>query len=235
MKILIVGGGSEIAESIINYHIDNGDDVSIIEHPSNKDNIVIEDELVTKYFLDVTNYSEVRNFFKYLNLPFQKLYFLVGTNIFKDVLSVTNDDWDYIMNTNLKSFFFLSQAFSKKLISSKSEGNIVCIGSQHGVVANGLRAPYCTSKAGLIHLTKALALEYSVYNILVNCVSPTYILTEKSKEFLNHPNVKKEFLTKIPLKKYILPKEVAECCIFLNNSSSITGHNLIIDGGYSIW
>ncbi|CAG7915068.1 SDR family NAD(P)-dependent oxidoreductase [Mammaliicoccus sciuri] len=235
MRILIVGAGSEIAENIVKYHVDNKDDVSIIDHPSNKNKLMIDTESVSKYFLDVNNYSEVNNFFDSLDKFFEKLYFLVGTNIFKDVFSVTNNDWDYVMDTNLKSFFFFSQFFAKKLIDSKKGGNIVCIGSQHGVVANGLRAPYCTSKGGLIHLTKVLALEYSIYNILVNCVSPTYMLTEKSKEFLNNSNVKKEFLTKIPLKKYVSPEEVADCCIFLNNSSSITGHNLIIDGGYSIW
>ncbi|MBY7665194.1 SDR family NAD(P)-dependent oxidoreductase [Staphylococcus agnetis] len=232
MKVLIVGAGSEIAENIVKYHINHKDDVSIIDHPSNKNNFVMDNEFVCKYFIDVTDYSEVKGFFDALDKPFEKLYFLVGTNIFKDVFSVTNSDWDHIMNTNLKSFFFFSQFFAKKL---RRKGNIVCIGSQHGVVANGLRAPYCTSKGGLIHLTKVLALEYSVYSIRVNCVSPTYILTEKSKNFLNNDNVKKEFLTKIPLQKYVSPEEVADCCIFLNNSSSITGHNLIIDGGYSIW
>ncbi|HDD0571706.1 TPA: SDR family oxidoreductase [Staphylococcus aureus] len=235
MKVLIVGGGSEIAKNIVKYHIANNDDVSIIDHPSNKNNLVFDNKLINVYFIDVTKYSEVNAFFESLIEPFEKLYFLVGTNIFKDVFSVTSTDWDYIMDTNLKSFFFFAQCFSKKLVYSNKKGNIVCIGSQHGVVANGLRSPYCTSKAGLIHLTKVLALEYSVYNIIVNCVSPTYILTEKSKDFLNNSNVKKEFLTKIPLKKYILPEEVADCCIFLNNSTSITGHNLIIDGGYSIW
>ncbi|MBY7665205.1 SDR family oxidoreductase [Staphylococcus agnetis] len=117
----------------------------------------MDNEFVCKYFIDVTGYSEVTGFFDALDKPFEKLYFLVGTNIFKDVFSVTNSDWDHIMNTNLKSFFFFSQFFAKKL---RRKGNIVCIGSQHGVVANGLRAPYCTSKGGLIHLTKVLALEY---------------------------------------------------------------------------
>lgn len=113
MRILIVGAGSEIAENIVKYHVDNKDDVSIIDHPSNKNNLVIDAESVSKYFIDVTDYSAVKNFFDSLDRSFEKLYFLVGTNIFKDVFSVTNNDWDHIMDTNLKSFFFFPNFLPK--------------------------------------------------------------------------------------------------------------------------
>ncbi|EAF2708563.1 SDR family oxidoreductase, partial [Listeria monocytogenes] len=162
---------------------------------------------------------------------------LVGLNIFNSVLDVTEDEWDLIVDTNLKSSFFLSQAVSKKMVKSKTKGSIVLLASQHGVVANGLRAPYCASKAGVIQLAKSLALELSSYGIRVNCVSPTYILDEKSKEFLLNKEVKKEYLSKIPLKKYALPSDIANACYFLlsEESAMITGQNIIIDGGYTIW
>lgn len=136
----------------------------------------------------------------------------------------------------MKGTFFLSQSIAKKMISDGIKGKIVNIGSQHGVVANGLRAPYCISKFGLIGLTKVLALEWSTFNILVNCVSPTYVKTSKSKDFLEHEDVKKAYLYKIPLKKYALPHDISYAVLFLSSDQNqiITGENILVDGGYTL-
>nr|WP_172686364.1 SDR family oxidoreductase [Macrococcus caseolyticus]AIU53950.1 TclP [Macrococcus caseolyticus] len=232
MNILIVGASSEIAHYIINYHKIK-DQVFLLDLPSQIDNLKKWDTNFDT--LDVQNNKEIETYFKECNITFDKLYYLVGINTMKNGLDFNSQEWDNIMGTNLKSFYFFVKEFTKKNVINNIPATIVSIASQHGVVANAYRTPYCVSKAGLIHLTRVLALELSLYDIRVNCVSPGFILNSKSHEFLNNPKVKKEYLSKTPLQRYITPNEVANCCIFLNNSTSITGQNLIIDGGYTIW
>lgn len=159
-----------------------------------------------------------------------------GVNIFKRFIEIEMTDWNQIMDVNLKSTFFLTQAVAVRMIRDKIKGRIVNIGSQHGIVANGLRAPYCVSKFGLVGMTKALALELAVYGIRVNCVSPTYIYTEKSSVFLEEKQVKIAYLSKIPLCKYARPNDIANAVFFMADSQNgmITGENLVVDGGYTI-
>lgn len=159
-----------------------------------------------------------------------------GVNIFKRFIEIQMNEWDQIMDVNLKGTFFLTQAVAARMIRNKIKGRIVNIGSQHGVVANGLRAPYCVSKFGLVGMTKVLALELAVHGIRVNCVSSTYIYTEKSSEFLDEKQVKVVYLSKIPLCKYARPHDIANAVFFLADcrNGMITGENLIVDGGYTI-
>lgn len=118
----------------------------------------------------------------------------------------------------------------------KLEGNIVAVSSQHGVVANTNRAPYCASKAGLIHLVKELALEFAEYGININSVSPSFILSSKNSDYLLSSKTKREILNKIPQRKYVTPQNVAKAIAFLieEDTKGITGHNLLVDGGWTI-
>ncbi|EAC8548036.1 SDR family oxidoreductase [Listeria monocytogenes] len=249
-KILLVTGGlSEIGLEVINNMITNKkiNKLILCEKPDKREKLnqlrhMILEQFnnsldIDMLFFDANDKNEAEQQLLNCKTNFDYFLNLVGLNIFNSVLDVTEDEWDLIVDTNLKSSFFLSQAVSKKMVKSKTKGSIVLLASQHGVVANGLRAPYCASKAGVIQLAKSLGLELSSYGIRVNCVSPTYILDEKSKEFLLNKEVKKEYLSKIPLKKYALPSDIANACYFLlsEESAMITGQNIIIDGGYTIW
>ncbi|WP_283748755.1 SDR family NAD(P)-dependent oxidoreductase, partial [Bacillus cereus] len=125
--------------------------------------------------IDLYKVNDIQNAIEKLDKPIDILINCAGNNYFVPALEVSEENWQKIIDVNLKGTFFLSQSIAKKMISDGIKGKIVNIGSQHGVVANGLRAPYCISKFGLIGLTKVLALEWSTFNILVNCVSPTYV------------------------------------------------------------
>ena len=153
------------------------------------------------------------------------------------MLEVEETDWNMILDTNLKGTFFLTQKVVNNMIKNEIKGRIVNIGSQHGVVANGLRAPYCISKFGLIGFTKVAALELAQYGILVNCVSPTYVLTNKSENFLMTRSVQMDYLPRIPLHKYARPMDIARAVLFLCEDSNqmITGENIMVDGGYTIY
>lgn len=115
-------------------------------------------------------------------------------------------------------------------------GSIVFIASQHGVVANFNRVAYCSSKAALIHLSKALALEWAQFNIRVNCISPTFVETDNNRELLGSVKYKRELLKQIPLNIYAKPEDIAYGIEYLlsDTSKCVTGHNLLLDGGWTI-
>ena len=122
------------------------------------------------------------------------------------------------------------------MVKRNNGGTITFISSQHGLVANYDRIPYCMTKGLLVQMTKAIALELSHHQIRVNCISPTFVRTEKNKDFLASSYFYKEALSNIPLHKYAKPIDVARGVVFLlsNAAEMITGHNLVIDGGWTI-
>lgn len=158
-----------------------------------------------------------------------------GVNIIKSSLDITEKEWDDVVDINLKWNFFLTQLVARKAIKTDTELSIINIGSQHGVVGNIHRAPYCSSKGGIVILTKALAVEWAKYKIRVNCVSPSYVISEDNFQCLMNPNTKKDYLKNIPIGRYCEAEDVANTVVFLASSISsyITGENILVDGGYT--
>jgi glycerol dehydrogenase len=144
------------------------------------------------------------------------------------------DDWDKTMAVNLRAPFLLAQAAGKRMISSGG-GKIINMASQAGLVALDRHIAYCASKAGIISITRTLAAEWGEYNINVNSISPTVILTELGKKAWSG-EVGEQMKKKIPIGRFGLPDEVAAVVLFLasNASNLITGENIVIDGGYTI-
>ncbi|MGV7002175.1 SDR family NAD(P)-dependent oxidoreductase [Priestia megaterium] len=243
-NIFITGAASDIAISIIENFSSAGGNIILSDISENslkleKIQRIISDKYqnsVDIINIDLTQIEDIKNKINNYNQKIDILINCAGNNHFIPALKVNEDIWNRIIDVNLKGTFFLTQTIASKMIEDKVEGKIISIGSQHGVVANGLRAPYCISKFGLVGLTKVLALELSPHNILVNCISPTYVKTTKSKEFLEDINVQKAYLSKIPLKRYALPKDIAYSVLFLSsdNNAMITGENILIDGGYTV-
>jgi 2-deoxy-D-gluconate 3-dehydrogenase len=157
-----------------------------------------------------------------------------GVNYIKPALQLTVDEWDSVVDVNLKGTFFMTQAAAGQMVRQRS-GSIVFISSQHGIVGNENRAAYCASKAGLINLARALAIEWAKYGIRVNAVSPTFVHTGENDSVFNDPNFKRQQLPRIPLGRYAHPDDVAQAALFLSSDASamITGHNLVVDGGWT--
>ncbi len=143
-------------------------------------------------------------------------------------------EWDAILAVNLSAAFSITQEFVPEMIERR-KGKIISIASQAGVIALDKHLAYCVSKAGIIAMTKVMALEWGKYNINVNAVSPTVVLTELGKKAWAG-KVGEDMKEKIPRKRFAYPEEIAASILFLASSASdmVHGENLLIDGGYSI-
>ncbi len=149
------------------------------------------------------------------------------------VLRMTQQEWDLVLNINLKGTFLCSQAASKIMIKQRF-GRIVNIASVSGILGTAGQANYASSKAGVIALTKSLARELGKRNITVNAIAPGFILTEMTGKLPD--KVKEEYIANIPLQRAGTPEDVAEAVLFLISPSAsyITGTVLNVSGGLLI-
>ncbi len=148
---------------------------------------------------------------------------------------VTEKDFDATLAVNLKGTFFASQAAGRVMIRQKY-GRIINMSSQAGFAALPTESVYCMTKAGIAHLTKCLAVEWGKYNITVNAVAPTFIHTPGTEGYLSVPENRADTVERIAaLHRIGEPMEVAGAVVFLASdaASLITGHTILIDGGWT--
>lgn len=148
---------------------------------------------------------------------------------------VTEKDFDATLAVNLKGTFFASQAAGRIMIGQKY-GRIINMGSQAGFAALPTESVYCMTKAAIAHLTKCLAVEWGKHNITVNAVAPTFIHTPGTEEYLSVPQNRADTIERIAaLHRIGEPMEVAGAVVFLASdaASLITGHTILIDGGWT--
>lgn len=157
-----------------------------------------------------------------------------GVVFLDDAENISEQFWDTTMAVNLKAPFMLSQAIGRHMIEART-GNIINIASQAGLVALDNHIAYCASKAAIISMTKNFAMEWGQFNINVNAISPTVILTELGKKAWAG-DVGEAMKKKIPAGRFGYPEEVAAVALFLASDAAglITGENIVIDGGYTI-
>ncbi|MDR0574940.1 MAG: D-threitol dehydrogenase [Tannerella sp.] len=143
--------------------------------------------------------------------------------------------WDMTMEINLKASFKMAQTVGKYMIDHQIKGCIVNMASQAGVIALDRHVAYCASKGAIIAMTKVLAMEWGKYGIRINAVSPTVVLTELGHKAWDGP-AGDEFKKQMPSERFAEPDEVAGTIAFLCSGAAamITGHNLLIDGGFTI-
>lgn len=188
-----------------------------------------------KYFyLDFLDESSVTHFLSELK-NYKRIDACInnaGINRINYIYETQEKDWDEVMKVNLHGPFILSKEISK-LMQKIRCGKIVNIASIFGIITKEKRAAYTASKAGLIGFTKALAVDLAPYNILVNSVSPGFILTDLTKRILSAEEIK-ELKLNIPMGRLGVPEDVVNVVLFLISSLNtyITGQNITVDGGY---
>lgn len=195
----------------------------------------IKEELSEKNFealqLDLSDWNLTRETLKNLNVKLDGLVNNAGIAIIKPFSELTEDDYDQVMNVNLKACFNVVQSL---LLKFNDGASIVNISSLAGLCAFEGHSVYSASKAGLDALTKSLAVELGPRKIRVNSINPTVILTRMGRENWSDPQKAEPLLNKIPLRRFGEVKEVVDPIIFLlsDNSSFINGTMMPIEGGF---
>lgn len=188
---------------------------------------------------DVTKAAEVKKLVKETLDNFGKIDILVNNAGWSNIIpaiELTETQWDTLVDINLKSQFLCSQAVARHMIEQK-RGKIVNIAALSGRVAMPGLIAYGASKAGVLQLTRVLAIEWAEYNINVNAVSPGITLTALVEDaFKDKPDVLKSYLERIPLKRAAKPQDIANAVLFLASSDAddITGQEITVDGGTSV-
>ena len=149
--------------------------------------------------------------------------------------TISADAWNRTININLSAGFFMAPAVGKYMIDNHVNGSIVNMASQAGVIALDKHVAYCAAKGGIIAMTKVMAKEWGTYGIRVNAVAPTVVLTALGHKAWDGP-VGDAFKKTIPAERFAEPEEIASVIAFLcsKGAGMITGHNLLVDGGFTI-
>ena len=190
--------------------------------------------------MDVTNVTSIGQGVDRVVAEYGRLDILVnnaGVNIPQGIFEVDEASWDTVLATNLKSVFFVAQAAARHMVMVGQGGRIINISSQAGVVGIEERAAYCASKGGVTQLTKVLALELARYNITVNAVAPTFVETELTRTTLENPAWRERILNRIPLGRVGTIEDIAAAVVYMASQEAglITGHTLLVDGGWTAW
>lgn len=185
--------------------------------------------------LDVRNLESIENMVNEAYKHFDIIDILVnnaGCNVRKPAIEVTWDDWNLILETNLRGTFFVAREVAKRMIKEK-HGRIINIGSVTSVFGYAGIAPYCASKGGTKQLTMSLADEWGVHGITVNCLAPGWFKTEQSKVMFENEEWVKYLYDRIPMKRSGQPHDLDGAIVFLASDESgyITGQTLLVDGG----
>lgn len=157
-----------------------------------------------------------------------------GTIRREDALNFSEKDWDEVMNLNLKSVFFLSQAVARQFIRQGKGGKIINIASMLSF-QGGIRVPsYTASKSGVLGITRLLANEWATQGINVNAIAPGYMATNNTQQLCEDAQRSKEILDRIPAGRWGTPADLQGPVVFLASSASdyINGHTLAVDGGW---
>ena len=158
-----------------------------------------------------------------------------GTNRPKPFVEVTPEDYDIVMDLNLRAAFFVAQAVARGMIAAGVAGSIIHMSSQMGHVGGARRTVYCASKAAIEGLCKAMAIDLAPYRIRVNTICPTFIETPMTAGFFADESFRRDVLEKIKLGRMGRVEDLMGAIVFLAGKASalMTGSSVVIDGGWT--
>lgn len=186
---------------------------------------------------DVTSRDDVVSLFKHIDQEFKQIDILInnaGMNIRKLLVEVEEEDWDRVLNTNLKGIFLVGQQAAKRMMDQRY-GRIVNISSILGKIGNPLQTCYAASKGGIDQLTKVWASELAEYNVTVNALAPAYIKTPMTENFLKDEEKLGVIVERTMMKRMGEVEEMIGPAVFLASdaSSYVTGQVIYVDGGWT--
>jgi gluconate 5-dehydrogenase len=238
---VITGGGSGIGKLMAETLAEAGANIVVLGRNPEKVEQTAK-EISNKYKVeakgyscDVTSKKAIDTVVESINQDFGHIDILInnaGTSDHGTFDTLDDDGWDKVMNTNLKSVFFMSQAVYPYM-KNKKYGRIINTASVAGDVSLFFSSVYGTSKAGVIHQTKQLARELAQYNITVNAISPWFFETELAKKSLENEDFKSAVENRTPIKRIGKLDELKTSVLYFasKGSSYVTGQNIFVDGG----
>jgi len=188
---------------------------------------------------DLQDVGNIRTMVEHVHETFGKIDILINNAAWTatvEALEATEEEWDQTLNTCLKAMFFLSQAVAKKMIP-QGGGKIVNFGSTFGQVTFKGRSVYAAAKAGVHHLTRALAYEWAEKGVHVNAIAPCVTETPTRKKLLERPGYREWALGEmLPIRRWAQPEDFIGATLFLCSSLSdmVVGHVMMVDGGWTI-
>lgn len=192
---------------------------------------------VVELELDVRDQASIRRMAEQAQEAFGQIHILVnnaGCNVRKPALEITWDDWNLVLETNLRGSFFVAQSIAGGMIAH-GYGRVINIGSVSSVFGYAGLGPYSASRGGIRQLTMSLADDWGPHGVTVNCLAPGWFRTEQNKVLYEDPEWVAYLTDRIPLKRPGLPHDLDGAVVFLASEASryITGQTLLVDGGIS--
>lgn len=187
--------------------------------------------------LDVRDYQSIQDMVEAAHETFGKIDILInnaGCNVRKPAVDVDWEDWNLVVDTNLRGGFFVAQAVAKKMIPARY-GRVINIGSVTTVAGYAGITPYCASRGGVKQMTMSLADDWGQYGITVNCLAPGWFKTAQTKVLYDNQEWVDYLIDRIPLKRVGQPNDLDGTAVFLASDASayMTGQTLLVDGGIS--
>jgi len=233
-KILITGASGGIGQELVKKFVSLGGNVLGSGTKSEKlDKIKKQYPDIKVKKFDISDHSRIEEFMDDVSLELGGIDILInnaGTNVDNLSLRMKDEEWKKVIDVNLTSTFLLSKYAIKKMLKSKF-GRIVNITSVVGHTGNLGQSNYSASKAGIIGMSKSLAIEYAKKNITVNCVSPGFIVSDMTMNIAE--KVKLYLTSRIPMGKLGTGEDVSNCVAFLSSeqASYVTGETIHVNGG----
>ena len=241
---IVTGGRRGIGRAIALTMAEAGADVALCDRVTDAGELAAVAEEIQRLGrralavkADVTRKADVDNLVQVVMGEFGAIDILVNNvamNIMAPLLELGEDGWDKVINTDLKGYYLCCQAAGRKMVDRKG-GRIINIASTAAMKAAPGMGAYCIAKAGVVMLTRVLALELAQYNIQVNAIAPYMVRTKFSQPLWSDARTLEQIEAEIPLGRLAETKDVIGAVLFLASDASgyITGHTIVVDGGLS--
>lgn len=243
---LVTGAGSGIGQGVAKAFAAQGASVIVADY--NEEGArqtceslerLLEGQAHLTWMLDVGNSASVAALFAKIAEENKVVDILVnnaGIRTRNPFLDLTEEEWDRVLNVNLKGYFLCAQAAARQMVKEKRKGKIINISSINAEVAILNQVHYCVSKGGVRMLTRAMAFELAPYNINVNAIGPGIVETSLSRDRLAEPAQMEWLMSVVPMKKIGQPMDIANAALFLASDEAdyITGQAIYVDGGWLI-
>ncbi len=239
---VVTGGGRGIGKAIAIGLAEAGADVAVIgraEEPLREAAASIEQagRRASVVVFDITAIGDIPATFDAIAYELGGLDILVnsaGVQITGPSIEVTEEDWNAVIDANLKALFFCCQAAGRRMLA-EGEGKIINLASTFSVAGFPEFTAYCASKGGVLQVTRTLAAEWASRGVNVNAIGPTAVRTELTRELIDSPGFLEAFTPLVPAGRVLEPEEMVGAAVYLASEASkgVHGHLLLVDGGYT--